>query len=447
MPSAVYAPSDMPPGTSWVYSLNAQDAVNQCHILGITPASTLTQNRTLLSDFLCKLQLNGGSEPMPDNLRPDLTKVLEPSGTHTKTSQDLMNDTVEPLVPAQTAQASLDTNTIHTTSQQHPHLPFLPGVAPFNNTSAKEEPNQAPTDWTHLVQATAMAVGQQIATAMSGTHSPPQASRNRLKVVDDLVRDLPVATGAEPRKLVEFLVAAIKIDKLGLCADEDLLMAILPRTADQMRVFWLKGISDRAKLGQVIENVRDFFLPGQVRHAIISSMVYRIQRPSESLPEFVESISGTSAFLIPHFSQQDVLDTVLNGLNGPTRAALAAFPAARSLTDLLALAPRVQMVRALEGERTVSRPDSQRSTENYRPQSHHQTFSSSRSPGYRQGAPSHRQNFAGPANRPYIPRYPFNDFRAQPPGNNQSPPSHSTNPNRQSNSSMMGQGNDKGGHR
>lgn len=447
MPSKVYSPEELPTGTSWVTTLNAQDATNQCQVLGISPSTTLAVNRTLLTDFLKTLQLNGGPEPLPVNSRPDLTCAVTTAPAGENTSQATTTTQASSVQPAPSATTTIPSQATPLAGNQQ--FPTTNSSAPQDTTTQGTDSGRPPSvDWARLVQETAIAVGQQVASAMANSRSPPRATQSKTKVLDDLVRALPVATGAEPRKLAEFLISVARITKLGLFADEDILLAILPRTAEQLRAFWLKGIADRGKLEQVVAGVRDFFLPAQIRHAMVTTMVYRVQQPSESLPEFIDSISDASKILTSHFSERDILDTVLNGLNAPTRAALAAFPAACCLSDLLALVPRVQMVRALEQEQAVSRPET-----NQRSANSHQNRSSDFTPSnnliYRrdnqQYSGHNNRNFSRQAYTPHIPQFPFHQDRQQPPRANQQ--SQQFYSDRQFNSPSQGQGNARGGHR
>lgn len=469
MPSTVYAPADMPTGTSWVYTLNAQDAVDQCHVLGITPDPTLPGNRALLSAFLKELELNGGTKPTPTNHRPDLTTPVDGSTSKVEGEEDIVSNvlvtttevTQVSVSPPVSTPSTQPTTAVVTTAHQTPVTTPLLGSLSVSAAQAGPSHSSVPpalssshqpsVDWIQVVQATAVAVGQQVAAAMSSVQSPPNTGNSRFRVLDDLVRALPITSGTEPRKLIEFLVAATKIGKLALFNNEDLLLAILPRTTEQLRVFWLRGISDRAKLDYLVASVRDFFLPSQVRHATITTMVYRVQQPSESLPEFVESITGTSALLIPHFSQQDILDTVLNGLNRATRAALAAFPAACSLSDLLALVPRVQVVRALEEEQTASRTNSFQQNANARPSpglnsgnaphnSGNYRSNSQRNHNYRPNNHHNTQPFSDLPYNPQIPQFPYHQHQGHEPTPYQQP-------NRLSTPRHYGQGNGKGGQR
>lgn len=190
------------------------------------------------------------------------------------------------------------------------------------------------------------------------------------------------------------------------------------------------------------------FLPGQVRHATVTKMAYRVQQPSESLPKFFESISGASALLIPHFSERDMLDTVLNVLNRPTRTALAVFPAACSLTDLLALAPRVQMVHALGQGQPVSRPEATQCRVEY--QQHQNSTSAPTSNASYRRTNHNFSNLLGQSFAPRIPKYPFKQNQQRSRGANQPPQYQGTNhhgSSRNCNSSGYGQGNARGGHR
>lgn len=321
MTSRTYLPTELPTGTSWIYQLNAADARAQCQILGIDPASTLTENRKFLSDFV-----GAGAAPLPSSQ---------------STASDVMPE-------------------ISTLPTQPPTIPPFREPQTGTPLSASTRTSQGPLglepNWEHLVRATAVAVGQQVATVMAESRAPGIAGGTRMSVLPDLIRGLPFASGSDLRKLVHLLVAVKKISNLHLFTDEDVVLAVLPRTADHLRDFWLQGISCRTGLLQLIEDVRDFFIPTQTRHSLISSMVYRAQEPTETLLDFAQNITDTSRLLIPTIADEDILSTVVNGLSAPTRATLAGLPAPVTLGDLLALAPRVQIIKSLQASTPASVP-------------------------------------------------------------------------------------------
>jgi len=458
MASQTYSLSELPAGASWVYRLNSTDAITQCEIFGLSPAATLSDNRKMLSEYLSARAIHDGTETSPsqhtefksllaDSQQPTVA-ATESSISPTVTTASSANAAATAPPAATTCTATPSAALVQPTTsnaptdilQQQPPLSFgdvrLGPVFPASVMSNRN-PLLLQPSWTDIVQATAVAVGTQVAAAMAESRSPAGVGGARMSVLPDLIRGLPIASGTDPRKLVIFLVAATKIANLSLFSDEDLALAILPRTTDHLRDFWLQGISSRTKMAQLVENVRDFFIPAQLRHSLITSMVYRIQEPSESLPDFIDCISTTSKLLIPTFKDSDVLDTVMNGLNASTRAALSGLPVPSTLSDLLALAPRLQIIRSLQSSTTSEHVTQKPFGSQHRPQQQHrQSYNSSR-PSFNQQFNSRHSNNHN--NRQYSQ---FQNFAPQIPES----PFRNSNNSHQSNL-RPGQGNYQGGRR
>lgn len=473
MPSKIYHPGSLPSGTSWVYLLNASDAVTQCQIFGLQSEPTLARNRIILSEFLNQLQLNGGTQPLPENNRPDIdfdgrpdgpppdgVQLVEFTDTHTPqtnsttvASSDL-TVTPAPSIPVSLPLPSLAISSVNTTSTS--------AHGCISHTSVPHPTSISPS-WQDVVHATAIAVGQQVASAMAQARvSSPPSSSSTPQVVSELLRTLPVISGDDSDQLLSFLVQVRKIEQLKLTSSENLVISILPHTAGQLRTFWSQAIADRTSIFDLIASLLNFFAPHQLRHSMISKLVYRPQGSQETLPEFVEKLRDYATLLLPDLGDRELLDIALNGLNRHTRAHLAGLPIPTSLQDLLTLAPRIEVVRNLERGTAVfpkpnnfhqqySQPQRQQSPGNqFRSYTHRHSQSPnqprSSNPHNFQNVSEQHRNRSSSSFTPRVPDFPFAHFGLPGPNQQRYPPPNSPQGNNP-NSDPHGHLNPRGGRR
>jgi len=218
MTSQTYSLSELPAGSSWIYRLDANDAITQCQILNLTPASTLAENRKILSDYLSTLAFNSGSETIllnhntssddslqqaQNNPPPPVTTSATENPTIPATSKAFSTETITTTTPiattavAATLHPAMAPHTTNAPTSLFPQQPIWslgdnkPGpLFSAPSTSSQTLPFPQPS-WTDLVQATAVAVGKQVAAAMAEFRSPGGSGGARMGVLPDLIRGCP----------------------------------------------------------------------------------------------------------------------------------------------------------------------------------------------------------------------------------------------------------------
>ncbi|KAG8307618.1 hypothetical protein J6590_016060 [Homalodisca vitripennis] len=190
----------------------------------------------------------------------------------------------------------------------------------------KEAPKNIATEdqWSYLVKTTAAAI------------------------LADMIDSFPLVSGTDPRRLVRFLISFKQVIKLDLVPSNNVILNVLPKTEGQLRALWNRAIVEKYSSSQVLCSVLETFLPGRVRQQCVSEMLYRVQKPKETLADFVTDLQSLADILLAEFGEQDLLDTILTGLNPATRARLAGFPPPTTVDDLYALSPRIDVIRTTE---------------------------------------------------------------------------------------------------
>lgn len=216
--------------------------------------------------------------------------------------------------------------------------------------SGQQPPCQgANVNYSQLIQDTAVAVGAQMAAALAQHQPPIRASATHMHPMQrDLISTVQVASGADTVALVRFLAEVKSISNLQLGDEDALLIALLGKTSGQLRTLWTQAVADRMPLSSVVSQLLEFFVPEQMRLTLASQLVYRSQRESESIPEYLDDVHTMSQLIMPHITEQQLVDSVINGLHPTVRARMAALPSPRSLQELQALGPRLELVRLME---------------------------------------------------------------------------------------------------
>lgn len=449
--SRVYHPSHLPRGTSWVYKLNAQDAILQCQVFGLQPAATLDLNRPLLCGFLRTLDINGGAFPPPQNCRPDVD-FNRPDGVAPP-------DPFESLRPEQLAAPSPPPLS-QSLSPQSTYLPpparsgqpaALGDVSHLISLLSQQQPVQPSPDWSNIMSQAASSIASAIQSVLAPSRDSVPASAP--SVVRGLIDALPVTSGDDSVRLVRFLVNIQQTLDMGVALERDVIIGVLPKTADELRTLWVRAVADHMSWKQLVQSILDFFVPARLRDGLRQQLVYRAQGRSESLMSFVHDVQACAALLAPNLQDRDILDVVLDGMLDQTRLRLSGLPACSSLQDLKGLIPRLAVMESLRPTAVQQQSPSQPSppyrdparVANHQTNSHSERrtyFTPPRYSSFRHPPPPRPHTNAYGA--PYamrVPDYPFHRYSGPPRAEQYSPRQYSGGHGRTPPPRAQGQGN------
>lgn len=309
-----------PQGISWVDKLNATQAFQQCNEWKLLPAETLEQNRVILKNYLRQYQKSTeGLAKQPDHAFHENREEATP--------------------PAPLVENKQDENESN--------------IASRNSESNNNEIQTQSSDWLGVIQATASAVGQSIASALAAhqtyRETPPVHTRLP-RAIYDLITALPNSSGTDSQNFLKFLIGAEQVFELNLIEEKQTLIAILPKTTGQLRTIWATAITQNISYAKLHKDIITTFLPDRAKQQLISEVIYRVQRPNEALIDFITNIKESARVLMP--PSTDILDIIITGINSSTRARLAGFTAPRTVEELLALIPRLEVIRNIESAGT-----------------------------------------------------------------------------------------------
>lgn len=345
----VFVLGSQPKGVSWIKKLSSTQLESQCLMWGVQSGSTADENRVILRKFLLD---HGQATDNTDSEKDEIKGA------------DQVN---------------------------HP-IPSGGEVAGTSSDGCESQPQvTAPADFSKIILDTAVAIGNQIALALSSkpstSTSSPSVSAN--KIVGEMISSLRVTNGVNAYHLVKFLVGFKKIYELGLIDFKSLLLLTLPKTDGQLKSLWGSQLSNElANYCSVTDEIHMTFLQSRTRQELITTNIYRVQRFNESLADFVTEVQDFVSILMPQADQDTILDILLTGLNPQTRARLAGFPAPDSPQRLLQLAAKVAIVQSTERQAT-ERPNyhrypvNQYQDRNGPPQNNFNRNAGNYQPGYR----------------------------------------------------------------
>lgn len=403
----IYTFDTVPLSKTWIYYLDKQQSIAQCRALNIIPTEDLRLNRKLLSNLVSTLATaRQGPTPLA---QPSLMDAELPLGTAAfsgvqAASQHLISPASSSIFansslawdydfPPNTWPSAITTSAPlpmpnHTSSASYvPRVPFsltcvtatstrpttsvgglLQIANPVNVPQTtcqsanafslptavppqQQQPSQPTQEqqWAQIIQATATAVGTQMAAVFRDCQpQTPIYGNGGSRVLADLLRTVPETSGSDAVKLVQFLAMVQRIAGLNLGDQDNLLLSLLGKTTGQLHSLWIRAVATRVPVLELVHELLNYFVPLQLRHSLVTQLVFRAQASRESIPEYVADIQSFASLLLPHLTERDVLEAALHGLNPATRARMAGLPSPSTLDALLQLAPRIELVRQLE---------------------------------------------------------------------------------------------------
>jgi hypothetical protein len=127
------------------------------------------------------------------------------------------------------------------------------------------------------------AIGQ-FAPLADLSKSGTDAGKVRLKLVTDLVQDIPVLAGTDPETILKFLIRVSQISELKLITDTEFLAVLIGRTSGRVMQILGTHLATETPWARVQSDIIATFLPLRVKERFLMSYVTdRFQAPGEDL--------------------------------------------------------------------------------------------------------------------------------------------------------------------
>ncbi|PNF15478.1 hypothetical protein B7P43_G17030 [Cryptotermes secundus] len=218
-----------------------------------------------------------------------------------------------------------------------PHLP--------SQFIAKSEP---------AMDAAASGANVTINAGIPGQVSYVQA-KMRGRVVNDLVKNIPVLSGTDPETVLQFLIRAQEVYDLNLVGDLEFLSLLVGRTSGRVTQILGFHLGTSSKWELVSSEISSTFLPPRIREDLVSNYVLRrFQSPTEDLTQFIMSVIAAARILNFNGSQSDLVQRIVQNMHPRVRVHLVFGSKPTTISELHALASQVAEARAIDSQRQGS---------------------------------------------------------------------------------------------
>jgi hypothetical protein len=391
-----YDENNIPSTITWIQSLSATQAAQQCQAWSLSPASTLEENRIILKNFVRSKNLELSNLSKSDPLHSE-------NQVETDSSQQPSQPT--PKVVQTTPPNPLDTpHPDHTTQ----------GISATSNTVPlqTQTPNLDPTYQTLLAsmhQLTMSAVAETVKgiTRELAVNTKPKSDEEILPhYIRDMIRDLPRVSGNNHDQTLSFLKRLDRILELNLVSPKTILLNVIPQTQDRMRELWMTMNSQSYSWSDAVAKICQTFFSPDVLRQMQTKYIYRHQALDENLADYVRDIRQNFAILSPSTAESEVFNTIFRGINSPTRTTFAGLKPITTIQDLLDIAPLSSSLMPT----TSQSPTTQQHHQTYNPSSFNTHSQNNKTGGYQ----PHNRNRSHQPNRFFTPSpRPYNSPRPQ----------------------------------
>lgn len=326
----LYARNERPSTFSWIGTLNAVQAIEQCREFGLEPSSTLEGNRAILRIYVrdCRESQPASPSGLPE---AQLNQSL----------LDLDNGTLEALhrfpgpqhIPERTHTSPLQPPTHSTPTQRS-----------VPEASCAQIPDRIIEQMRVLTAEAVCQATQSIAQLQLGKAQP---DNNVPGFMRDMIRDLPKCDGTSASIAVAFLKGVSKLISLNLAQERAVFLNVTPQTLEPFRQFWVETVANSHSWEHVLRRFREFFLTPEKLRLTKHELLYRPQKHAEKLADYVSDLEANFQILSPQSSHEEIFQTIFCRLNAETRNCLTGLNVLKTTKDLIQASPIVESIREL----------------------------------------------------------------------------------------------------
>ena len=185
-------------------------------------------------------------------------------------------------------------------------------------------PSDGASSFSEQLSSILRTIHQQTLETIQACNRSPNVSTNPGlgHVTSDLCKSIPQSSGTDSYHLIEMLKQVSSIVDLNLESEQKVILSVLPRTEGALRALWSEAVAKQLPWEKLKSLILENFLPVRNFRTITNELVYRIQRPNESLRDFFCDIQQTSKLLLPSLNEEQVVNIICQGMNPTTRAHL-----------------------------------------------------------------------------------------------------------------------------
>lgn len=351
---AMYRREEVPTTTSWIHTLNAQQALAQCVELGIAPSATLEENRVNLRRYVRDNVQVRAPQPVVSQAQHSIQNVMDLDALMMGAIGDFCSPPINPP-PAQISPPNSHLNQLVESFTNPQVIPLPPSYTQVAASDSIAAPLRIPDQLLMQMRELTTEAVCQTARAFTELQRPRgQEDANVPHFIRDMIKDLPKCDGGNIRTTVNFLKGVAKLLSLNLAQERAILLNATTQTLEPFRQFWVESVAASYAWEQVLARFRDFFLTPEKLRLARNDILYRVQRPAEKLADYVTDLETAYQILAPQTTTEEVFQTIFCRLNSETRNCLAGLNIMRSTRDLMSASAIVESIKELVGATTTS---------------------------------------------------------------------------------------------
>ncbi|KAJ4447483.1 hypothetical protein ANN_09490 [Periplaneta americana] len=156
-----------------------------------------------------------------------------------------------------------------------------------------------------------------------------------MKVYLNLVRNLRLTDGKNPRLLMGFLMESIGIHALGLVGDREFILGLIPQTSGLLLEIFGRGIRFQWTWPILLERVVLELLPSRLREDLVRDYLSRrFQFPEENFLEFLDSVYRANVILNHYSTESQLIELILQNMSPCIRSHFVFQSRPRTIEEL-----------------------------------------------------------------------------------------------------------------
>lgn len=225
------------------------------------------------------------------------------------------------------------------------NLPTIPVSSPSGSQSnpAQATGSSASTVTTNVYGSYPMTT----TSSMAQYHKLPNP-------LSPLLQNLPIVDGLDVEKLLKFLGMVFQTRGFPGINDHSLLQLIAPYCRGPLLDRLTSVIVRQGNLGLFHKEVMEFFIPDRYRERLKLERFYRPQGRRESLADYVASVKEAGRVLMVSMAEQEIVQTIVEGMNPEERSRLVFANRPTSFAELDKLCICSRSVQFADEQRGIS---------------------------------------------------------------------------------------------
>ncbi|XP_063227204.1 uncharacterized protein LOC134533635 [Bacillus rossius redtenbacheri] len=196
------------------------------------------------------------------------------------------------------------------------------------------------------------------ATALSNKVSFSNVFGKLTHPLEKMLKDFPATDGLHIPKFLHFLQLIVKLRQSNSLHEAQLLEIIYPFTLGPLAERTNLAISQNLTFDKYHEDILSFFIPSRLLTQLQLSHFNRLQKPGEPLAVYVNEVKEAAAIFRLQVSEQEVINTILDGLSPEERSRLVFLSKPSSFSELDRMCIHSQNVRFADYHRNTHFPQS-----------------------------------------------------------------------------------------